>query len=204
MAGIPRASLHLMTASVTPGLVAVAGNRYSVPVAHVGAPVTVRLHRERVRIWRDLTKIADHPRLADGTHRRVIEPSHFAPLFAKKPRAQAMLYRDLLLDLGGHAPAFLAALSQRQRARLGDELRAVYALFEEYGADAVRAGMARADEAGAYSAAALALLLLPTGMARTAPALSLPGLPEQSEVDRLLSSYEAWVEIDVALPEVRG
>ena len=29
-------------------LVAVPGNRYSVPVAHVGAPVTVRVHRDRV------------------------------------------------------------------------------------------------------------------------------------------------------------
>ncbi len=197
----------LLPGQVSPeALVAVAGNRYSVPVAHVGAPVTVRLHRDRIRIWRDTTKIADHPRLADGAHRRIIEPSHFAPLFAKKPRAQAMLYRDLLLGLGGRAPAFLAALSQRQRARLGDELRAVYALFEEYGAAAVLAAMARADDVGAYSAAALALLLLPTAVTHTDPpsTLLLPGVPVQSDVDRLLSSYEAWVEVDVALPEVRG
>ena len=43
-------------------LVAVAGNRYSVPVAHVGAPVTIRLHATRVRLWRDARLVADHPR----------------------------------------------------------------------------------------------------------------------------------------------
>ena len=29
------------------------GNNYSVPIEHVGAPVTVRVHRERIVIWRD-------------------------------------------------------------------------------------------------------------------------------------------------------
>ncbi len=51
----------LIAGQVSPeALVAVAGNRYSVPVAHVGAPVIVRLHRDRVRIWRDAALLADH------------------------------------------------------------------------------------------------------------------------------------------------
>ncbi len=29
----------------------------------------------------------------------------------------------------------------------------------------------------------------------------LPDLPAQAEVDRLLSVYEAWVQVDVALPD---
>ena len=182
-------------------LVAVAGNRYSVPVAHVGAPVTVRVHRDRVRLWRDAALLADHPRAPDGARRRVIDPAHFAPLFPQKRRAQAMLYRELLLGLGGRAPAVLGELSRRQRDRLREELLAVYALHERYGPAALLAAMARADDAGAYNAAALALLL-----AAPAPAAVIPspvpfvGLPSQAEVDRLLSSYEAWVHVDVALP----
>ena len=78
-------------------LVAVEGNQYSVPVPHVGAPVTVRLHQERVRIWRDTTCLADHPRAPDGARQRVIDPAHFAPLFPAKSRAQVMLYRQALL-----------------------------------------------------------------------------------------------------------
>lgn len=183
--------------------VAVAGNRYSVPVAHVGAPVTVRLHRERVRIWRDATCLADHPRARDGARQRVIDPAHFAPLFPTKPRAQVMLYREILLGLGGRAPAFLSELSRRHRTRLREEILAVYALFERHGATALLAAMARADDAGTYQAAALELLLL---TARSLPTpilhLRLVGVPPQHEVDRILSVYEAWVEIDEALPEV--
>ena len=182
-------------------LVAVAGNRYSVPVAHVGAPVTVRLHRERVRLWRDATCLADHPRAPDGARRRVVEPAHFAPLFPHKRRGQAMLYREVLLGLGGRAPAFLGELSRRRRERLQAELLAVYALYEQHGAADLLAAMARADDAGTYSADALTLLLSTPRAAAPPPApLPLPELPPQAAVDRLLSSYEAWVHIDVALP----
>jgi hypothetical protein len=181
----------------------VASNRYSVPVAHVGAPVTVRLHRERVRIWRDAACLADHPRAADGARQRVLDPAHFAPLFPAKPRAQVMLYREVLLALGGRAPAFLGELSHRHRDRLREEILAVYALYEQAGGEALLAAMARADDAGTYQADALAVLLAtPRPLPVPAPPLPLAGLPPQHEVDRALSSYEAWVEVDEALPEV--
>ena len=194
----------LVPGQVSPeALVAVAGNRYSVPVAHVGAPVVVRLHRDRVRLWRDTTLLADHRRAPDGARQRVIDPTHFAPLFPRKPRAHAMLCRDLLLALGGPAPAFLSALSHRHRAHLPEELLAVYALCEQYGTANLLAAMTLAEAAGTYSADALALLLAaPRRSMPRAPTLLLPGIPQQSEVDRQLSVYEAWVEIDVALPEV--
>ena len=184
-------------------LVAVAGNRYSVPVAHVGAPVTVRVHRQRIRIWRDTTLVADHARVPDGAHQRVVDPAHFAPLFPQKPRAQAMLYRDVLLELGEPVSGFLTELSRRQRARLVPELHAVYALYEQVGAPALLAAMAVAVGAGTYSADALALLLQPPPVA-AAPAapLHVPGIPTQAEIDRPLGSYEQWVAIDVAMEEV--
>jgi hypothetical protein len=183
-------------------LVAVLGNRYSVPVAHVSAPVTVRVHHDRVRLWRDGLLLADHRRAPDGARQRVVDPAHFAPLFARKPRAQAMLYREVLLGLGGRAPAFLSAFSYRQRGRLREEVLAVYALYERYGADDLLAAMALADDAGSYSADALALLLAaPRPVAAPAPVLLLPGVPAQAEIDRLLSVYEAWVHVDVARPE---
>ena len=64
--------------------------------------------------------------------------------------------------------------------------------------------MALADDAGAYSADALALLLsTPRPAAPSPPPLRLPALPPQVEVDRPLSVYEAWVHVDVALPAGR-
>ncbi|MDQ5852862.1 MAG: IS21 family transposase [Chloroflexota bacterium] len=182
--------------------VAVAGNRYSVPVVHVGTPVTVRLHRDRVRIWRDAGCIADHPRAPDGARQRVIEVAHFAPLFPTKRRAQVMLYREVLLALGGRAPAFVSELSRRQRDRLAPEVLAVYALYEHYGAAALLAAMALADEAGTYSAAALETLLAAPQPLVPTVRLEVPAVPPQSEVDRLLSLYEAWVQVDEVALEV--
>jgi len=177
--------------------VAVAGNRYSVPVAHVRAPVIVRLDQDRIRIWRDATLLADHKRAPDGARQRVVDPAHFAPLFARKPRAQAMLYREVLLTLGDPAPAFLAALSHRQRARLQAELLAVYALYEQHGAAPLLAAMALACEVGTYSADALALLLTSLTAPPTPATLALPGIPRHTEVDRWLGSYETWVQVEV-------
>ena len=181
-------------------LVHAAGNVYSVPVGHRGAPVTVRLHRTRVRIWRDTTCLADHVRAPDGAHRRVIAPAHFAPLFARKRRAQVMLYRAALLALGAPAPRFIGELSRRQRHRLRQELLAVYALFEGHGPAALLAAMTVADQAGVYGADYLGVLLAPPALASSGP-LALPGIPAQAEVDRRLSAYEACVEVDIALPE---
>ncbi len=181
-------------------LVAIVGNRYSVPIAHAGAPVTVRLHQERVRIWRDTACIADHPRAPDGGHQRVIDVTHFATLFPTKRRAQVMLYREALLGLGGRAPAFLSELSRRCRAQLAPEILAIYTLYEHHGATAMLAAMELAEQAGTYSAIALATMLQPPAPlpqpSAARSSIALTGMPGQTEVDRLLSHYEAWVQID--------
>lgn len=177
-------------------LVAVAGNRYSVPVAHVGAPVTIRVHETRVRLWRDATLVADHPRAPDGARQRVIDPAHFASLFPAKPRAQVMLYRAILLNLGGRAPAFLGELSRRHPDQLRREILALYRLSEQVGAETFLTALAQADDAGSYSADAVILLATESSISKPVPFLPVLQLPMQSEVDRALSSYEAWVVVD--------
>jgi len=177
-------------------LVAAVGNRYSVPVAHVGAPVTIRLHETRVRLWRDALLVADHPRAPDGARQRVIDPAHFAPLFPAKPRAQVMVYREVLLNLGGRAPAFLRELSRRQPDQLRREILALYRLSEQVGAETLLAAIDQADDAGSYSADAVTLLVTHPALPSPAPGLPVLGLPLQSEVDRALSNYEAWVVVD--------
>lgn len=180
-------------------LVAVAGNRYSVPVAHVGAPVSIRLHRARVRLWRDATLLADHPRAPDGAQQRVIDPAHFAPLFPAKPRAQVMLYREVLLTLGGGAPAFLSELARRQPDQLRREILALYACYEQVGAAALLPAMAQAMAAGSVSADAVSLLLATSTGSPALPALTVVGVPVQAEIDRALSDYEAWVQVEAVV-----
>jgi transposase len=134
-------------------LVAALGNNYSVPIEHVGASVTVRVHHERIVIWHDADRLAEHARAPDGAHRRIVNPAHFAPLFGRKPRGQVMLYREALLGLGGVAQEYVSELSRRQRARLGAEVLAVYALYERCGAVELLAAMELAHAQGAFGAA---------------------------------------------------
>ncbi|GAC1652618.1 MAG: hypothetical protein NVS4B6_29120 [Mycobacterium sp.] len=182
---------------VTSGaLVAMLGNSYSVPVEHVGAQVTVRIHRERIVIWHDAELLAEHARATDGAHRRVVNPAHFAPLFGRKPRGQVMLYREALLGLGAVAQRYVSELSRRQRARLGTEVLAVYALYERCGAAELLAAMELAQAQGAFGAAYLgALVSAPVAELPPEPTswLVLTDVPSQVEIDRELSAYEAYV-----------
>jgi transposase len=140
-------------------LVAVLGNHYSVPIVHVGAPVTARVHRERVVLWRDTAQLAEHRRAPDGAHQRVVEPAHYSLLFAKKPRAQVMLYRDVLAHLGQSAKWYLSEVSRRRRAYLRDEVVGIYTLYQQIGAERLLAAMDYASERGAYSVEYLRALL---------------------------------------------
>jgi transposase len=173
-------------------LVPVRGNVYSVPIAHVGTPVTVRVHRERIVIWRDTVLLAEHKRARDGAHQRIIVPEHFAPLYAKKPRARVMLQRQRLLELGGSAASFVAELSRHRRDCLGAEITALYGLYERFGQGALVATMADASRLGIYRADYLGLLL-EASTRNEADEPRLPDVPTQSEVDRELRSYEQWV-----------
>jgi len=75
---------------------------------------------------------------------------------------------------------------------------ALYALYEQYGQQALLEAMAQAHQAAIYGADYLKLLLGTPAVAISG-ALILPDTPPQTEIDRLLSSYEAWVTIDVPL-----
>lgn len=177
-------------------LVAMLGNTYSVPIEHVGAQVTLRIHATRIVIWHDAERLAEHARAPDGAHRRVVSPAHFAPLFGRKPRGQIMLYREALLGLGDVAQQYVSELSRRQRARLGPEVLAVYALYERCGAAELLAAMELAHAQGAFGAAYLgALVSAPVSEPPPAETtwLVLTDVPSQIEIDRDLSAYEAYV-----------
>jgi hypothetical protein len=177
-------------------LVPVRGNRYSVPMAHAGAPLVVRLYPHRLCLWRDTVLVAEHRRAADGAHERVVDPDHFAPIFGRKPRAQVMLYRQALLELGEPAPSYVSELCRRRRDHLGPEILAVYTLYRQHGPAALLAAMQTAQAVGAFGAEYLTTLLQPKAddIALPPVRLDLVGLPSQDAIDRRLASYEVFVE----------
>lgn len=176
-------------------LVHVHGNQYSVPLGHVGAPVTVRVHREQVALWRGLTLLASHRRAPDGAHQRIIVPEHFALLFGQKPRAQVMLYRQALLELGEPAAHYISELSHRRCEHLREEILPLYALLQQHGAARLLGAFAQAGRLGAYGHEYVTALLtpFPEPLPR-ATSLLLAGVPEQAAIDRPLAEYEAWVQ----------
>jgi len=190
----------LQPARVSPeALVSVLGNQYSVPITHVGAPVTVRVHRTQVVIWRDIAQLASHARAPDSAHQRVVVPEHYALLFAKKPRAQVLLYREALLRLGPVAQDYLSTVSHRRRARLREEVIGIYALFQQTGAASLLAAMAQAAGRDAYGVDYLRALLtpaLPSVCAETLGTVARSDAPAQETVDRALDVYEQYVRVD--------
>jgi hypothetical protein len=208
--------LHAAQVSLE-ALVPVLGNEYSVPLVHVGAPVTVRVHRARIGIWRDGELLAEHERRPDGAHHRVVEPAHYALLFKKKPRAQVMLYRDALVQLGGDAPWYVSELCRRHRATMGDEILRHYALYQQYGATLLGVAMTYAIERSTYDATYLECLLAwpgwpgrpaptvpPVGTGHPPALASEASFPRQAEVDRALHSYERYVQPNPTTPPTAG
>ena len=91
----------------------------------------------------------------------------------------------------------MPALSCRRRDRLRAEITGLYGLWQEHGTAALGAALTLATEIGAYGVEYLMALLHPPGGARPdqppGTVLAVPGVPAQSDVDRCLSEYEAYV-----------
>jgi transposase len=174
----------------TESLVHVRGNSYSVPVSCVGMTLTVRIHRDRVAVFHDGACVAEHERMNDGAKARRVNPVHYEAVFAKKPRAKVMLYRQALLDLSPVAERYVAELSCRRRDRLGEQILGTHALLERHGKEALLDAMARMATLDAYGSEYLeAALASPAG---SPLARILDAVPVQTEVDRDLAQYESF------------
>lgn len=167
-------------------LVRADGNQYSVPVGSLGQAVDVRVLREEIRLSRDGVELARHPRLT-GTGQRRREPAHYLPALTRRPRARLVLERERLGALGPEVQAYVAAISQRRRGHLAEEVAACTAILEHGGADGLRRAAAACLTRGLCGAEYLRVF------AGAEPVLELPALPPQAAVDRDLAHYEAFV-----------
>ncbi len=179
-------------------LVAIATNRYSVPAHLVGCALTARIYPERIELFYGTECVASHPRQL-GRHARIIVPEHFEPVFARKPRARVMVYRDWLVGLSPTAAAYVSELCRRRYAELEQQVTALYTLVQQVGKDAFLAALALAAEHEAYGVEYLSALLAqpcPQRVRAGPPAevaTRWPNLPPQAAVERDLAQYEQYV-----------
>ncbi len=175
-------------------LATIATNRYSVPVAYVGQALTARIHPERIALYRGTALVASHPR-CHGRRTRIVVPEHYEPVFAQKPRARTMVYRDWLVALAPSVATYVQRLCQRRYQEMDQQIAGLYGLARGVGTDPFCRLVERAleqDAVGVEHLRARPAAASPAASETPRLALRLLG-PTQQEVERDLSSYEAYV-----------
>jgi Mu transposase-like protein len=108
-------------------LVALHTNRYSVPTRYVGLALSARIYPTRIELFHGAERVAIHTRHL-GRNSRVVVPEHYEAVFALKPRARIMLYRDWLLARGSAIAAYVSTLCRRRYSEWEDQICALYEL----------------------------------------------------------------------------
>jgi transposase len=179
-------------------LVSIATNRYSVPAHLVGCALIARLYATRIELFHGTARVAIHPRQF-GRNARVIVPEHFEPVFAHKPRARVMVYRDWLVGLSSTAADYISQVCRKRYAEMDAQMVALYQLAQQLGrADFLAAlELASAQQTfGAEYVQAIATRQQPPRPATLTPVELLARFPEpvpQRLLERDLQVYEQYV-----------
>jgi hypothetical protein len=178
-------------------LVAIATNRYSVPVHLVGLLLTARIHPARIALYHGANLVATHPRQL-GRNARLVIPEHYEPVFARKPRARVMAYRDWLVQLSPLAADYISQLCRKRYSAMEPQMLALYQLAQQAGLASFLAALELAHEAQTFGAEYLQAILAqpkPLPPRRGEPALGLPAALAlaQPAVERALADYEQYV-----------
>ncbi len=111
-------------------LIAIATNRYSVPAHLVGLALTARIYPVRIELYYGSTLVASHPR-HPGRNARVVIPEHYEAVFAHKPRARTMAYRDWLVGLTPGAAEYVSQLCRKRYDEMEPQMVALYTLAQQ-------------------------------------------------------------------------
>ena len=124
-------------------------NRYSVPMRHAGALLTLQLSSDYVRLYADTTLVAEHvrsyARRADLDH-----PDHRRELEERRRGGERERLLLRFLELSPAAGPYHRGLQER-RMNAGHHLARILALVPAYGASAVGAAIENAHQLGAYA-----------------------------------------------------
>jgi transposase len=180
-------------------LVIVETNRYSVPTHLVGRTLTARIHPARIELFDGLEQVASHARHR-GRHARIVVPEHFEAVFARKPRARVVLYRDWLVGLSPEVATYISQVCHKYYDQMEAQILRLYALAREVGeVEFVAAVQLAAEQTAVGFDYVNALVRSPQPLPRRGltaqPTPLTPWLeaPPQAEVERALSHYERYV-----------
>jgi transposase len=132
-------------------------NRYSVPFAHAGALLELRVEPELLTLYAHDKLIAQHPRCY-GRAQEIDNPDHTSHLLKERKRGEEAALLARFLALSPKAEAYYAALRQRDLHALG-HLRRILLLVQIHGRDTVAKALEEALELGAYGSDYLQNLL---------------------------------------------
>lgn len=184
-------------------LVNIATNRYSVPAHLVSCALIARLFATRIELFQGTDRVAVHPRQF-GRNARVIVPEHFEPVFAHKPRARVMVYRDWLVGLSAVAADYVSQVCRKRYAEMDAQMLALYQLAQQLGRAAFLAALELAHTQQTFGAeyvqalATTRLSLTPPPSATTLLARFPESVPQRL-VERELQVYEQYVANGAAL-----
>ena len=187
-------------------LVTLATNRYSVPAHLVGCALIARLFATRIELFHGAERVALHPRQFTR-NARVIVPEHFEPVFAHKPRARVMVYRDWLVALSPLAADYVSQVCRKRYAEMDTQVVTLYQLAQQLGREGFLAALALAHEQQSFGAEyvqALATMrrALPPPPSAIDVRAHLAALAPQHLVERELQVYEQYVANGAALSQL--
>ncbi|MCU0692654.1 MAG: IS21 family transposase [Polyangiaceae bacterium] len=155
-------------------------NDYSVPYSYVRRPVVVVATLDTVRILDGLDVIATHPRSWDKGE-QVEDEQHVRELVAWKRAARDHRGLDRLHRAAPHAPAFFAAVAERD-GNLGATTTGLTRLLDLYGATALDQALTEALSANAAHLQAVRHILQQQHHARQQPPPLPVALPDDPRV----------------------
>ena len=132
-------------------------NRYSVPPAHAGQLLTLKLYADRLRLFSGECFVAEHRRSYEK-QQDLEQPDHVQTLLHERSEARHQKLLLTFLGLSAHAPAYHEQLAER-RMNLRHHVQKIVALFEIHGPAAVGRALDDAHALGAYSCEYIANLL---------------------------------------------
>ena len=171
-------------------------NSYSVPPAHVGKTVMIRVSDSVVRVFADSVEIARHNRCFD--RRRSIEDrAHIEQITDKKGAgALAVTRKDRIANLAPEARMYLQEVARR-RIGLESEIKKLQRLVTMYGETEVAGGIAKALAARTFGARYVRALIDQGRFARGLPEPPEPIVTGRADADAFdvtphdLESYDA-------------